>query len=115
MRVRISHLVNSLTRQALFERVPGYVSIQAIEAEARDRFDIERLHRFDLGENPDGCSPRVLEFIRSLTDEDLLHYLCGYPESTARLKHQPPRRAARVDRSGDRGSLLHFYPLPRLL
>jgi histidinol-phosphate aminotransferase len=90
MRVRISHLVNSLTRQALFERVPGYVAketdFEAIEAEARDRYGIEHLHRFDLGENADGCSPRVTEFLRSLSDEDLVHFLSGYPESAARLK-----------------------------
>ena len=55
MRVRISHLVNSLTRQALFETVPGYVSkevdFESMERDARRMYAIERLRRFHLGEN----------------------------------------------------------------
>src|SRR5688572_6718733 len=92
MRVRISHLVNSLTRQALFERVPGYVAkeldFDALALDARVRFGVEQLHRFDLGENPDGCSPQVTDFFRSLSESDLAQYLSGYPESASRLKAQ---------------------------
>lgn len=92
MRARISHLVNSLSRQALYESVPGYVGREvdfaAIEEKAREQHGIRRLHRFDLGENADGCTPRAREFVRSLSDSDLLHYLSGYPESTRRLKER---------------------------
>lgn len=90
MRIRISHLVNSLTRQALFESVPGYVSKEvdfaALEEQVRGEYGLEALHRFDLGENAEGCTPRVRSFMESLSPADLTHYLSGYPESSAELK-----------------------------
>ncbi len=90
MRVRISHLINSLTRQALFETVPGYVEKEvdfpALEQEARAKYGIDRLYRFDLGENADGCTPRVRQFMAGLSQSDLQHYLSGYPETAAELK-----------------------------
>ncbi len=92
MRVRISHLVNSLTRQALFETVPGYVSKEVdfalLEEQARTQYGLDRLHRFDLGENAFGCTPRVYEFVKGLTEPDLSHYLSSYPESAAELKQR---------------------------
>jgi histidinol-phosphate aminotransferase len=92
MRVRISHLVNSLTRQALFETVPGYVAkevdFEATERAARLQYGIDALHRFDLGENADGCSPRVREFLQSLSAADLGHYLSSYPETATSLKQK---------------------------
>ncbi|HZT44246.1 MAG TPA: histidinol-phosphate transaminase [Chthonomonadaceae bacterium] len=90
MRVRINHLVNSLTRQALYETVPGYVAKEVdfptLEEQARREYGIARLHRFDLGENAFGCTPRVREFLQSLSESDLRHYLSGYPETTGPLK-----------------------------
>ena len=102
MRVRISHLVNSLTRQALFESVPGYVAKEvdfaALEAEARREHGVERLHRFDLGENPDGCTPRARAFLESLSPADFQHCVSSYPETDAPLRERlaelhgvPPR------------------------
>lgn len=91
MRIRISHLVNSLTRQALYETVPGYVpkeaDFAALEEDARRNYGIERLHRFDLGENSEGSSPRVMEYLRSLETRDLASLLSGYPETAAPLKN----------------------------
>jgi len=90
LRVRISHLVNSLTRQALYEQVPGYVGKEAdfldLESKARAQYGFDRLLRFDLGENAEGCSPKVLEFIQGMKECDLRHFLSGYPESAAVLK-----------------------------
>jgi histidinol-phosphate aminotransferase len=92
MRVRISHLVNSLTRQALYENVSGYVGKEtdfaSLEEQARSVYGLPALHRFDLGENARGCSPRVREFFDSLSRADLLHYLSEYPESSRRLKER---------------------------
>ncbi len=100
MRVRISHLVNSLTRQALYESVPGYVGKEQdfalLEQQIRSQHGVDRVHRFDLGENADGCSSRVHDFLRQLDASDLRHFLSGYPESSGALKrylselHQAP-------------------------
>src|SRR5690349_19755103 len=90
MRIRIDHLVNALTRQALYESVPGYVAKEAdfpaLEAQARREHGIARLHRFDLGENAFGCTPRVREFMQSLSESGLRHTLSGYPETAEPLK-----------------------------
>lgn len=90
MRVRISHLINSLTRQALFEVVPGYVAkevdFESLEREARRKYGVDRLRRFDLGENADGCTPAVRQFMEGLSAADLGHFLSSYPETAAALK-----------------------------
>lgn len=92
MRVRISHLVNSLTRQALYENVSGYVGKETdfawLQEQARSVYGLPALHRFDLGENARGCSPRVQEFFGSLSPSELLHYLSEYPETSRRLKER---------------------------
>jgi histidinol-phosphate aminotransferase len=92
VRTRISHLVNSLTRQALYERVPGYVEKEQDFATLEDRlkreYGLPRVHRFDLGENADGCTPRVRGFVEGLARKDLDRYLSGYPESAGPLKER---------------------------
>ena len=104
MRVRINHLVNSLTRQALFETVPGYVSKEVdfglLETQVRSQYGLNQLHRFDLGENAFGCSPSVHDFILGLSDRDLSQYLSSYPETAATLKYRISELAAML-RSGE--------------
>lgn len=102
MRIRISHLVNTLTRQALYERVVGYVDKEgdfaALERRARTEYGVDHLYRFDLGENADGCSPKVLDFVRGLSPAELTHILSAYPDTAASLKaelsrlHRVPER-----------------------
>ncbi len=76
---------NQSTRQALFERVKGYVTKSYSKGEEIDQIveehDLKRIYRFDLGENVIGFSPLVYQFLRRLRniqEEDM--QLNNYPE-----------------------------------
>lgn len=74
--------VSASTRQALDAAPRGYVSPAYGPAErieqVRLRHGLERVHRFDLGVNHDGCAPAVSERFASLADGHRLA-LSDYP------------------------------------
>ena len=61
---------NLVTRNALLEKVQGYVNkSKSLEAEIlriKKRNDLKKIYRFDLGENIDGFSPKVNHFLENL-------------------------------------------------
>lgn len=91
-------LFNQSTRQALFERVKGYVvksynkgnEIAAIGA----KYNIKKFYRFDLGENVLGFSPMIYQFLlrfQHALREDV--QLNNYPEVVhARLRRRIAER-----------------------
>jgi len=76
--------VNDGTRQALDATPRGYVSPTCGPAErieqVRSEHGVERIHRFDLGINRDGCAPAVAGRLRDLADPAGGGFaLCEYP------------------------------------
>ena len=81
---------NGITRQAMFEKVHGYVD-KSLDVDAeigrilRDHA-LPRIYRFDLGENAEGYSPRILEYLSDLRRGDgrvrarLNDWLNAYPD-----------------------------------
>lgn len=85
MHIKTHKFFNSSTRQAMFEKVNGYVD-KSLDAEAeieeiRKRFNLDRIYRFDLGENAEGHSPKIREYLDDLgRDGRLLAKLNEYPD-----------------------------------
>lgn len=76
---------NQSTRQALFERVRGYVTKSYSKGEeiyqVIKEHKLSKIYRFDLGENVIGFSPLVYQFLhrlRNIQEEDM--QLNNYPE-----------------------------------
>ena len=82
---------NTATRQAMFEQVKGYVD-KSIDLGARierikREHGIERIYRFDLGENAEGYSPRIEQYLDGFRGSDgriapdrLVAWLSAYPD-----------------------------------
>jgi histidinol-phosphate aminotransferase len=78
---------NQFTRQALLERVGGYVnknkSLEEEIVRLKQKYNLEKIYRFDLGENVDGFSPKVNQFLQNLSNNEVLFSkLHEYPEIT---------------------------------
>lgn len=74
----------------MFERVKGYidksVDLAAEIARIKRDYALERVYRFDLGENAEGYSPRVEQYLDGLREdgrikpERLIGWLSAYPD-----------------------------------
>jgi len=78
---------NQITRNALSEKVEGYVNkSKSLEAEIlriKKKNNLKKIYRFDLGENIDGFSPKVNTFLENLhKNEVLFSKLHQYPDIT---------------------------------
>lgn len=78
---------NQITRHALLEKVEGYVSKnKSLEEEIvrlKRKNNLQKIYRFDLGENVDGFSPLVNDFLENLyKNEILFSKLHEYPDIT---------------------------------
>ena len=87
MLVKTIKSFNLVTRNALLERVKGYVNkSKSLEAEIlriKKRNNLKKIYRFDLGENIDGFSPKVNDFLENLhKNEVLFSKLHQYPDIT---------------------------------
>lgn len=85
MHIKTHKFFNSFTRQAMFEKVTGYVD-KSIDPEVeleriRSEYQPERIYRFDLGENAEGYSPMIRAYLDELrSDGKLLSRLNEYPD-----------------------------------
>lgn len=78
---------NQFTRHALLEKVEGYVSkSKSLEEEIyrlKKQYDLQKIYRFDLGENVDGFPSIVNDFVKILySNKILISRLNQYPEIT---------------------------------
>ena len=78
---------NQFTRNALAEKVGGYVNKSKSQEEEvvrlKKRYNLQKIYRFDLGENVDGFSPKINEFLENLyKNEVLFSKLHQYPDIT---------------------------------
>jgi histidinol-phosphate aminotransferase len=71
METRLSSYFNDATRRALHREVGGYVdnevSVEAEMASLGARYGLDRIYRFDLGENAHGFSPRIQDYLDALS------------------------------------------------
>ncbi len=89
MHMKTHKFFNAATRQAMFELVKGYMD-RTVDPEAeieriQQEYGLERVYRFDLGENAEGYSPRILEYLGELRKEGRINtrlndWLNSYPE-----------------------------------
>lgn len=102
MHFKTHKFFNSSTRQAMFEKVQGYIDKTTdVEAEieaVRTRHRLDRIYRFDLGENAEGYSPRIRSYLDELRMDD---------RNVARLNEYPER-----SQSGLRQRIAEKYRIP---
>jgi len=87
MYLKTHKFFNQFTRQAMFEKVRGYVDkTYDIELEInriKRENNLEKIYRFDLGENVDGCSPKIKDYLKELQEKNkLIQSLNEYPDTT---------------------------------
>lgn len=80
---------NQATRQSLLDQVGGYVdkshSINLEIDELKKKYNINKVYRFDLGENVDGFSPLINYFLEELyKNKSIFSRLNEYPDITHR-------------------------------
>jgi histidinol-phosphate aminotransferase len=85
MLVKTIKSFNQITRHALLEKVEGYVSKnKSLEEEIvrlKKKLNLQKIYRFDLGENVDGFSPLINDFLENLyKNEILFSKLHEYPD-----------------------------------
>jgi histidinol-phosphate aminotransferase len=78
---------NQVTRHAISEKVAGYVNKSKSQEEEvvklKKRYNLQKIYRFDLGENVDGFSPKINIFLENLyKNEVLFSKLHQYPDIT---------------------------------
>jgi histidinol-phosphate aminotransferase len=76
---------NNLTKQAEFDRVEGYVdktkSLAHELNQCKQKFGYNKVYRFDLGENIEGFSPKISEWIETFINTSVLFKkLNKYPD-----------------------------------
>ena len=87
MLVKTNKSFNQFTRHALLEKVGGYVNkSKSLEEEilrVKKKNNLNKIYRFDLGENVDGFSPMVNDFLQNLyKNKVLFSKLHEYPDIT---------------------------------
>jgi histidinol-phosphate aminotransferase len=87
MLVKTVKSFNQFTRHAITEKVAGYVNkSKSLEEEVvrlKKRYNLQKIYRFDLGENVDGFSPKINDFLENLyKNEVLFSKLHQYPDIT---------------------------------
>ncbi|MGE5342784.1 MAG: pyridoxal phosphate-dependent aminotransferase [Candidatus Omnitrophota bacterium] len=84
VRIKTQTFFNHGTQRALYETVGGYINkefyIQEYIKILKERYNLERIYRFDLGQNNDGCTEEIEERFRELSQTDIRQFLKNYPE-----------------------------------
>lgn len=86
---KIHRRFNFRTRMAIWEKVKAYVDRLKPKSdslsELKDKYELEKLYRFDLGENAEGFTPIIKEYLSEyLQTSDYYKSLNEYPETTDR-------------------------------
>lgn len=72
------------TQRALFEKSRGYISkefyIQEYINILKERYHLDRVYRFDLGQNNDGCAEIIEQRFKELSQGNIRQFLKNYPE-----------------------------------
>lgn len=89
VRVKTHTFFNLGTQRALYEKVGGYINkefyIQEYIKILQEKYKLNRIYRFDLGQNNDGCAVEVEERFKQLVEQkDIRRYIKNYPEFICR-------------------------------
>ncbi|MDQ1355206.1 MAG: Aminotransferase class I/II-fold pyridoxal phosphate-dependent enzyme [Acidobacteriota bacterium] len=89
VRVKTHTFFNPGTQRALYEKVGGYINkefyIQEYIKILQAKYKLDRVYRFDLGQNNDGCAVEVEERFKELVEQkDIRQYIKNYPEFICR-------------------------------
>lgn len=82
--IKTQSFFNIGTQRALYETVGGYITkefyIQEYIKILKERHQLEKIYRFDLGQNNDGCTEEIEQYIEKLVKTDIRQFLKNYPE-----------------------------------
>jgi histidinol-phosphate aminotransferase len=84
IKIKTHTFFNVGTQRALYDKVGGYITkefyIQEYIKILKERHKPDRILRFDLGQNCDGCAEAVVERFKELSRGDIQDYVKNYPE-----------------------------------
>jgi len=83
-RIKTQSFFNIGTQRALYEPMGGYISkefyIQEYIKILKEKFNLEKIYRFDLGQNNDGCTDEIEQRFKEFSHTDIRQFLKNYPE-----------------------------------
>ncbi|HBD93230.1 MAG: hypothetical protein A2015_10965 [Spirochaetes bacterium GWF1_31_7] len=87
--IRTHTFFNLGTQRALYEKVDGYINkefyIKEYIEDIKNKYKLDRIYRFDMGQNNDGCYTGISSIIeRILKNNDISDYIKKYPEFVCR-------------------------------
>ncbi|UCH98366.1 MAG: histidinol-phosphate aminotransferase family protein [Candidatus Aminicenantes bacterium] len=84
VKIKTQSFFNIGTQRALYEKVGGYISkefyIQEYIKILKERYNLKKIYRFDLGQNNDGCAEEVAQRFKELSKSNIRQFLKNYPE-----------------------------------
>jgi histidinol-phosphate aminotransferase len=83
-KIKTHTFFNVGTQRALYDKIGGYITkefyIQEYIKILKERHKLDKVYRFDLGQNCDGCADAVAVRFRELSRTDVRQYIKNYPE-----------------------------------
>lgn len=84
VKIKTQSFFNSGTQRALYETVGGYISkefyIQEYIKILKERHNLDKIYRFDLGQNNDGCAEEIEQRFKELSQTNIREFLKNYPD-----------------------------------
>jgi histidinol-phosphate aminotransferase len=84
IKIKTQSFFNIGTQRALYETVGGYISkefyIQEYIKILQERYNLEKIYRFDLGQNNDGCTEEIEQQFKEFSEKNIRQFLKNYPE-----------------------------------
>jgi histidinol-phosphate aminotransferase len=84
VKIKTQSFFNSGTQRALYETVGGYISkefyIQEYIKILKERYNLDKIYRFDLGQNNDGCAEDIEQRFKKLSQTNIREFLKNYPD-----------------------------------
>ena len=100
VKIKTQSFFNSATQRALYETVGGYISKEFYIREyikiLKERYNLDKVYRFDLGQNNDGCTEEIEQRFKELPG---IH-LPGFKEKNRRTAQYLPGVDPTIGRPG---------------
>ncbi len=84
VKIKTQSFFNIGTQRALYETVGGYISkefyIQEYIKILKERYNLDKVYRFDLGQNNDGCAEEIEQRFKELSQTNIREFLKNYPD-----------------------------------
>lgn len=84
-KIRTNTFFNLGTQRALYDKVTGYARKESYTQihirELKEKYNLDKIYRFDLGQNNEGCAAEVgSRFIELTRSDNIRDYIKKYPE-----------------------------------